>query len=74
MDFLNHQKKFKLYYYIIVLKIVIFKSFHEVKTNLFKNITYKYFNMFSDFFIHYIGFAFLRYVYQHFENKIILKN
>ncbi len=30
--------------------------------------------MFSNFFIHYIGFAFLGYVYQHFENRIILKN
>jgi hypothetical protein len=48
--------------------------FMKSKIYIFKNITYKYFNMLLDFFIHYIDFSFLRYVYQHFENNIILKN
>jgi hypothetical protein len=75
-DFLKLSK----YLLIILLhkfsckKNFIFKSFHEVKKNLFIDIIYKYFNMLLDFLIHYLGFAFLIYVYQHFENNIILHN
>jgi hypothetical protein len=55
-------------------KVSFSNLFMESKKLLFKIITHKYFNMLLDFFIHYIGFAFLGYVYQHFENNIILNN